>query len=68
MHGRRRESHGMTMGSSPATTVDHEVDGTGPGVSDDSDAHPAGGCGRKAQVRGISGGWLQQKPAPSRDY
>ena len=56
------------MGSPPAATVDHEVDGTGPGVSDDSDAHPAGGCGRKAQVRGISGGWLQQKPAPSRDY
>jgi hypothetical protein len=55
------------MGSPPAATVDHEVDGTGPGVSDDSDAQPAGGCGRKAQVRGISVVRMQQKAAPSRD-
>jgi hypothetical protein len=55
------------MGSPPAATVDHEVDGTGPGVPDDSDAHPTGRCGRKAQVRGISVVRMQQKAAPSRD-
>jgi hypothetical protein len=67
MRGWRREPHGAMMGSPPAATVDHEVDGTGPGVSDDSDAQPAGGCGRKAQVRGISVVRMQQKAAPSRD-
>jgi hypothetical protein len=56
------------MGSPRAATVNHEVDGTGLGVSEDSDAHAAGGCGRKTQMRGISGGRMQQKAAPSRDY
>jgi hypothetical protein len=67
MHGRRRQPHGTMMGSPPAATVDHEVDGTGPGVPDDLDAHPTGRCGRKAQVRGISVVRMQQKAAPSRD-
>jgi hypothetical protein len=55
------------MGSPPAVTVDHEVDGTGPGVSDDPDVQAAGGCGRKAQMRGISGVRMQQEAAPRRD-
>jgi hypothetical protein len=54
------------MGSPPAATVDHEVDGARFGVPDDPDAQAPGGCRGKAQARAIRG-LRKYKTARSRD-